>query len=35
MADVFGKEKNQLVITLKCDEKKNHNFTISLLYITR
>ena len=29
MADVFGKEKNQLVITLKCDEKKNHNFTIS------
>ena len=29
MADILGKEKNQLVITLKCDEAKNHNFTIS------
>ena len=29
MADILGKERNQLVITLKCDEAKNHNFTIS------
>ena len=29
MADILGKERNQLVITLKCDESKNHNFTIS------
>ena len=29
MADVLGKERNQIVITLKCDDKKNHNFTIS------
>ena len=29
MADILGKEKNQIVITLKCDESKNHNFTIS------
>ena len=29
MADILGKERNQIVITLKCDEAKNHNFTIS------
>ena len=29
MADILGKEKNQLVITLKCDETKTHNFTIA------
>ena len=29
MADILGKERNQIVITLKCDESKNHNFTIS------
>ena len=29
MADILGKEKNQLVITLKCDESKTHNFTIA------
>ena len=29
MADILGKEKNQLVITLKCDEAKSHNFTIA------
>ena len=29
MADILGKERNQIVITLKCDENKNHNFTIS------
>ena len=28
MADVLGKEKNQLVITLS-DEDKSHNFTIA------
>ena len=27
MADILGKERNQIVITLKCDEAKNHNFT--------
>ena len=29
MADILGKERNQIVITLKCDKAKNHNFTIS------
>ena len=29
MADILGKERNQIVITLKCDEDKTHNFTIS------
>ena len=29
MADILGKERNQIVITLKWDESKNHNFTIA------
>ena len=29
MADILGKERNQIVITLKYDENTNHNFTIA------